>query len=153
MGELLAPIIILGIVLAGIIVFREKINEGGIDLKIFIFSIIVAILGNIFGKFEPIGYLIQQISIIFAIMSVIVMVYRLIFKTIQGITIKLILFSIFLFMIFSTLGNDNNILNLGDGFLTCMNIGRTLSIVMILICILVKSFYLIFGKNKNNSLQ
>lgn len=147
MGELVTPIVILGIVLAGIIIFRDKINEGDISLKIGIFSIVVAILGNIFGAFELIGYLIQRISIVFVIMSIIIMVYRLIFKSIRGIIARLILFSIFLFMIFSTLANSNDILDLGLEFFTYMNTGKTISIVMILMCILVKSFKLIFGRN------
>ncbi len=151
MVELISPIIILGVVLASIIIFREKINKADISLKIGIFSIIVAILGNIFGKFEPIGFLVQRIAIVFIIMSIIIMAYVLIFKSIQGVTVKLILFSLFLFLIFSTLLNSYDILKLDNEFFVYMNTGKTISIVVILMCVLIKSFQLIFGKSSGKN--
>lgn len=147
MGGLISPIIMLGVVLASIIIFKEKISEADINMKIGIFSVIVAILGNILGKFEPMGFLVQRIAIVFIVMSIIIMVCTSIFKSIEGVTAKLILVSLFLCLIFSVLSSSYDILYLDREFFMYMNTGRTISIVVIIMCVLKKSFQLIFGKS------
>lgn len=149
MNEWTSSIIVLGIALTIIVIFRDKINESKTTTKICIFSVIVSILGNIFGKFDLIGYLIQRIAIVCVAMSIIINVYILIFKSIKGITVKLIFFSLFIFMIFTTLLYSSDVLYyLEDEFFMSMNTGRTISIMMILMLILLKSFQLIFSKDK-----
>lgn len=149
MNEWTSSIIVLGIALTIIVIFRDKINESKTTTKICIFSVIVSILGNIFGKFDLIGYLIQRIAIVCVAMSIIINVYTLIFKSIKGITVKLIFFSLFIFMIFTTLLYSSDVLYyLEDEFFMSMNTGRTISIMMILMLILLKSFQLIFSKDK-----
>ena len=86
-------------------------------------------------------------------MSIFIKVYTLIFKSINGITSNLIIFSVFLCMIFHTLANSEEILDLGNEFFVYMNIGRTVSILMILLCILAKSFQLIFGKGRDKNYE
>lgn len=149
MNEWTSSIIVLGIALTIIVIFRDKINESKTTTKICIFSVIVSILGNIFGNFDLIGYLIQRIAIVCVAMSIIINVYILIFKSIKGITVKLIFFSLFIFMIFTTLLYSSDVLYyLEDEFFMSMNTGRTISIMMILMLILLKSFQLIFSKDK-----
>ena len=156
---LITSMILLGIVLSCIIIFRQKINQSSINLKVGLFSIVVAILGNIIGRFEfieyfqLIGYLVQRIALIFLIMSIIITGYISIFKYIKGVTVKLSLLSLFLFMIFSVLANSYNMLNLESEFFMYMNLGKTISIIIIIMCILVKTFKLIFGKTSIGSKQ
>ncbi len=150
MESLISSIVVLIIAIGIIVMLREQISESDIFIKIGIFSIIVAIVGSILGKFIYIGLLIRSIAIICAIMSFVLKVYCLIFKFIKRMTIKIAMFSLFLFILFSVLGNNNYLISITSNFLEVIMIGKVLSISSMLVCILIEVYNLIFSKKNNN---
>ncbi len=63
---------------------------------------------------------------------------------------KIAMFSLFLFILFSTLGNSNYLIIITSNFLEIIIIGKVLSISSILVCILIEVYNLIFSKKNNN---
>ncbi|MDU1538965.1 MAG: hypothetical protein E6902_05015 [Paeniclostridium sordellii] len=65
-------------------------------------------------------------------------------------TIKIAMFSLFLFILFSILGNNNYLISITSNFLEVIMIGKVLSISSILVYILIEVYNLIFSKKNNN---
>ena len=65
-------------------------------------------------------------------------------------TIKIAMFSLFLFILFSVLGNNNYLISITSNFLEVIMIGKVLSISSMLVCILIEVYNLIFSKKNNN---
>ncbi|WP_025162151.1 hypothetical protein [Paraclostridium bifermentans] len=148
MEGLISSIVILIISVGIIVMLKDKISQCDILIKIGVFSIIVAILGNILSKFIYAGFLIQALAVTCTIMCAVLKVYGLLFKTINSITIKTGMFSLFLFILFNILGNNQYIISISYKFTELISIGKIVSISCVLVCILIEVYNIIFSKDK-----
>lgn len=146
MNTLIIPVIILIAILICLVTFRETVSEWDVIVKIGIFSVIVATIGSIIGFFQQEGYIVEIIAIICIIMSIIIKLCSLLFKSVRGIIYRIMVCSLFLVLLCTALVYSNNLLSLDYEIIGYINQVRMASLVVLCICILIKSFKLIFGK-------
>lgn len=123
---------------------KEDIRDSDILVKLSLFSVMSGCIGIIGEEFISGSYIVTVISSIIFIMCIIVGFFKMIFGIDIGHTGRLIVFFTFLAIVFELLARLNNVLNLGMEYVSLMIKGRTISIILILIVLLIKSFNMIF---------
>lgn len=126
---------------------KEEVRESDILVKLSIFSVIVGCLGIIGEQFVSGVYIATIISAIVFVICIILGAFRMIFGVGIGFTGALIAFFTFIALVFEVLARLNNILNIGEEYVNLMINGRTMSIIIILILLFMKSFSMIFLRN------
>lgn len=144
-----SSLVILGIIFIIVLSNREKVKDSGILFKISLLSSIVACLGGIGGNFVVEAYIITQIAVIVLILCFIIWTFLIIFRNFKGTINRLVIFFVFLAIVFEVVARSNSLLDLGVDFVINAILYRNISIIGVLFLLFIKSFRLIFGKNKS----